>query len=114
MPANNEELKEKMMVAAEAVVSELVKQAEEKEDITLSEIERLVRAAGQQVMERLTTKLIEAKGNGEGQPACRECGQTMRSKGRKARHVITETGEVRLERDYYYCAHCRRGLFPPG
>jgi uncharacterized protein with PIN domain len=45
---------------------------------------------------------------------CPACGGQMHYKGQRGRDVVTEAGEVHVERDYYYCPACRRGLFPPG
>jgi len=47
-------------------------------------------------------------------PVCGECGREMHYKGHKKRHIVSSTGEVTLERAYYYCERCRRGYFPPG
>jgi hypothetical protein len=113
MPPSKEELKARLMAEAEEAIDELLGQANEKEDITLSDIERLVRAAGQQVMAKLTSRLVEAKRGDTNRPICSGCSQVMRYKGHKGRTVITETGEVRIERAYYYCAGCRQGVFPP-
>jgi hypothetical protein len=113
MPPTKEELKARLMAEAEEAIDELVGQANEKEDITLSDIERLVRTAGQQVMVGLTSRLVEAKRGDTDRPICSGCGQVMHYKGHKGRTVITETGEVRIERAYYYCAGCRQGVFPP-
>lgn len=49
MPPTRGELKAQLMAEAEEAIDELVGQANKKDDITLSDIERLVRAAGQQV-----------------------------------------------------------------
>ena len=113
MPPTKEELKAQLMAEAEEVIDELVGQANEKEDITLGDIERLVRAAGQQVMTKLTSRLVEVKRGDTDRSLCAGCGQAMHYKGHKGRTVITETGEVRIERAYYYCARCRQGVFPP-
>lgn len=45
---------------------------------------------------------------------CRECGKELTAKGQRGRGVAHLEGEVRLEREYHYCDHCQRGLFPPG
>ena len=114
MPLSEEELKAQLMAEAEAAISELAEQAADKDEITLSDIEQLVRKTGQQMMEQLTARLVEVSA-GKGEPTmCSECGQPMRYKGRKARDVVTETGEVWFERGYYYCQACRKGIFPPG
>jgi len=84
----------------------------EKEELKLSDIERLVRVAGEQVMKRLTARLVGAGAQEAESHICAECGGEARYKGQKARDLITETGEVRLERAYYYCPNCRKGFFP--
>lgn len=113
MRPNDEELKVQMMAAAEGVIEKLLAGTKEKEELTLSDIERLVRRAGQDVMEGLTGTLANAEAQGRESRICPECGRKMRYKGRKKRDIITETGEVSLERGYYYCPTCREGVFPP-
>ena len=113
MCPNDEELKAQMMAAAERVIEKLLTGTKEKEELSLSDIERLVRKAGQDVMEELTGTLANAEAQGRESRICPECGRKMRYKGQKKREVITETGEVSLERRYYYCPTCRKGVFPP-
>jgi len=113
MRTNDRELKAEMMIAAEGVIEKLLAGAREKEELSLSDIERLVRRAGQDVMQELTGTLVNAEAQSEENRSCPECGRKMRYKGRKKREVITETGEVSLERGYYYCPSCKKGFFPP-
>jgi uncharacterized protein with PIN domain len=113
MRPNDEELKAQMMAAAEGVIEKLLAGTKEKEELTLSDIERLVRRAGQDVMRKLTGTLAHAEAQGVESRICPECGRKMRYKGRKKRDLITETGEVSLERGHYYCPTCREGVFPP-
>jgi hypothetical protein len=114
MTGNDGELKARMMAEAEVAIDKLLASAGEKEELTLSDIERLVRGAGRQVMEGLTADLVEAESEGEENRICPECGRRMRYKGKEARTVITETGEVRIERGRYYCLTCEQSVFPPG
>jgi uncharacterized protein with PIN domain len=113
MPQTKDELKAKLMVEAEAAIDRLLAGASEKEELGLSDIERLARSAGQRMMERFTAGLVEAETGAEQSDACPECGQKMRYKGRKRRNLVAETGEVQYERAYYYCPSCRKGFFPP-
>jgi tRNA(Ile2) C34 agmatinyltransferase TiaS len=107
-------LKEQMMAAAEEIINGLLAEADKKEVLQLSDIERLVRSAGEAMMGQLTTELVEVEAQQAVSDNCPECGQKMRYKGKKSRYVHTETGEVRLTRGYYYCPTCRQGHFPPG
>jgi len=114
MTSDDKALKGRMMVGAEEAINQLLAEMGEKEDLKLSDIERLVRVAGEQVMERFTAQLVEAGAQEAEGCICPVCGGEARYKGQKVRDLITETGEVRLERAYYYCPHCRKGFFPPG
>ena len=113
MPPDAQDLKARMMAEAEEAIDNLLAGAGEKERLMLSDIEQLVRTAGQRMMEQLTQDLVEAEAEVEGVCTCPECGQKMRYKGEKTRHLATETGEVNLKRAYYYCPRCRKGVFPP-
>ena len=114
MSPNAQDLKAQMMAEAEEAIDNLLAGVDEREGLMLSDIEQLVRTAGQRVMERFTQDLVAAEAKVEGINICPECGRKMRYKGQKARHLATETGEVSLKRAYYYCPRCRRGFFPPG
>ena len=48
------------------------------------------------------------------EPKCKECGERMVDKGQKRKQLVTEVGEVTIEREYYWCPSCQRGIFPPG
>ncbi len=110
---NKETLKVQLMAQAEAAIDELL--AARKGENTLSEIENLVEAAGQTIQRQLTDTLLrlESQPSGPG-PVCEQCGLEMHYKGQKQRQVVTKTGEVEVERAYYYCNGCQRGYFPPG
>jgi hypothetical protein len=113
MRPDDKELKAQMMASAEEVIEKLLAGTKEKEELSLSDIERLVRRAGQDVMEELTGTLANAEAQGQESRICPECGRKMRYKGQKKRDLVTETGDVSLERGYYYCPTCRKGVFPP-
>jgi hypothetical protein len=111
-----EELKAHLMARAEETVDDLLARKPKAEDITLSEIEQLALKGGKAFREAVLASLVGESAREEeraGVP-CPECGQAMHYKGKRGKDVVTEAGEVRVERDYYYCAHCQRGLFPPG
>lgn len=115
MSPTKEELKIQLMAEAEKAINQMVEEAKEKDLLTITDIERLARKMGNQVMKEATQQLAEQNGvASEEKPCCPDCGQPMRYKGQKGKILLTETGEIRLERDYYYCETCRKGVFPPG
>ena len=107
------DLKARMMAEAEKAVDRMLAEKGKRQKLQLGDIERMVREAGQQVMERFTNEMVTEEAQGKESDLCPECGQKMRYKGRKARDLVTETGEVRMKRAYYYCPRCRKGFFPP-
>lgn len=116
MSRRNEELKAQLMAKAEAVIDELLASRRDPREATIADIERAVLVAGQRIEQELTATLVkESAAQVEGEwPRCPECGRRMKGKGKRAKRLVTEKGEVQLEREYYYCAGCRRGVFPPG
>ena len=84
--------------------------------MNITDIERLVLRAGEQIEVMLTEALIEAEeAEWKGvRPACPECGGEMRNRGYRERKLVTQTGEVSMRRRYYRCPECGRGFFPPG
>jgi hypothetical protein len=115
MPEPNAELKARMKAEAEAAIDELLAQRKAPAAASLADIERVVRAASLQFEQALTTELLaESAAELPVWPTCPQCRQKMKNKGKRRRRVVTETGEVEIERHYYYCAACGQGLFPPG
>ena len=47
-------------------------------------------------------------------PKCSKCGEEMHYKGQKRTKVESRTGNLDVERGYYYCPKCRERIFPPG
>ena len=116
MRLTDDELKAQMKATADAAIEKLVAEKKGPGEIQLSEIEHAVYEAGETFKAELTAGLVEQVSRAEGQgpgPVCPRCGQEMHSKGQKAKHLITETGQVTVKRAYYYCETCRSGHFPP-
>ncbi|MGB9578416.1 MAG: hypothetical protein ACPL3S_04025 [Halothiobacillaceae bacterium] len=114
MGSQGEELRARMMAEAGRAIDRLLEEVGDPERMTLTDIERGVRQAGQRVMEMFTQELAEAGAAVRGDEACPVCGAKAHYKGQKQRRLVTETGEVCVRRDYYYCPQCREGFFPPG
>ena len=116
MRISKEELKIKMMAKAEAAIERVLTEKKAPEEITLTEIEQLALQAGAEVQQEVTNALVEESKDQIKipEPICPECGEPMRYKDHKTKWIVTESGEVEIERAYYYCKACKRGLFPPG
>jgi predicted nucleic acid-binding Zn-ribbon protein len=110
------EIKAGLMKEAEKVIDDLLDWSEETAEPNLTQIEGIVLKLRQGLSEKM------AQGVAAGQeavrpvpgPSCKGCRKEMRYKGMLPKTVSSWVGEVRLERGYYYCDHCKSGLFPPG
>jgi len=115
MPDQNAELKARLKAEAEVAIEQLLAKRKAPGEASLADIEQVVRAASQQWEQALTAELLaESAAELPAWPTCPQCGQKMKNKGKRQRRVVTETGEVEIERHYYHCAACGQGFFPPG
>ena len=113
MSKSRAELKAKLLAQYESIVDDVLSQDEE--SVTLTEIEEVALRARVEVGRQVTAALLEAvNGQTSGGLRCKGCGQTMQNKGEKHRYLRTRSGDVEVERAYYYCPKCQAGLFPPG
>ncbi len=112
---DREVLRRAFLNKADAAFAAAVERAEQ-EQLDLSQLEEVVEQLRLQLAAELLESILQLQpeaGLGPG-PACAQCGQEMRSKGKKRRKVLTSQGEVQLNRAYYACEACETGLFPPG
>jgi len=102
--------------AMEGILEELWVWEEGQERPNLEAMEEVVLRLRHQLGQAMLEVLVEGQEAGQPvePPRCEECGEPMRNKGGKVRGVESRVGEVELERNYYYCARCRSGFFPPG
>ena len=116
MESQEEKLKTRMMKEAEARIERLVARKKSAEEIKLTEIEQWVIEARQEIGERLTQIMVEESAQEQMVPGpnCEKCGKEMHYKGEREKRVLTQMGEVRIGRPYYYCETCKDGIFPPG
>ena len=116
MKRTRAEIETALVVEAKEMFGELRDWNEETESPTLSQIEETVLKLRKRMGERMTELVIEEQEavRPVPGPACPTCGREMHYKGMKGTTIGARSGEVTLERAYYYCKDCRCGLFPPG
>ncbi len=116
MPTARETLKAQLLAQAEAAIDEMLAQKKAPAVASLADIEQVARHAGDKIEEAITTALLQESGAEltAQWPTCPSCGRRLLAKGKRPRRVVTEAGEAVVVREYYYCRHCRKGLFPPG
>lgn len=109
------ELKAKLLREYEALLDDVLNVDEAVPGLTLEAIEDRALATRAEVGRQITAALVELNsGQDVPGPRCAGCGREMHYKGRKHRYVRTRSGDIEVERAYYHCRGCRRGIFPPG
>lgn len=115
MPPRDPELVARLEAAAKAAVAKALAESPLPAEATLEDIERVALAAGQQIQQAIAAELAqESAAVLPDWPSCPQCGQKMKTKGKRRRRLVTQAGEVEIERLYYHCGACGQGFFPPG
>jgi uncharacterized protein with PIN domain len=112
MPSD-EELREQLKQQADAIIEGIMRNKKPAGQNSLQELERIAIQAGQGFEERVLAYLAQDEGQAEEEPVCAECGRRMRSRGRRKKQLVTEAGEIQIERGYYVCPQCGQKAFPP-
>lgn len=115
MKETREQKRARLLAAAEAAIDELLAWEETNTAPNLRQIEEEVLKLREEFGQELALTVLE--GQEAVQPAagvkCVQCGQEMRYKGRKPTEIESWVVNGALERGYYYCPACKRGIFPP-
>lgn len=109
---SREELKARLVAEAEAIIDRMVGADEGSQPRTLREIEQAALKAGQEIKARLLAGLVAKVPQTTVDQSCPQCGGKLKSKGKRRKWVLTQAGEVEVERRYYYCSQCKTGFFP--
>ncbi len=111
-----EELRARILAEVEKVVKERLADKRASSQMQLADIEHWVLQTGQEVQARLLKELAQASQEVQPveAPVCERCGSRMQRRGTRPRQVVSEVGEMTLERAYYVCPECGVSLFPPG
>jgi len=115
MKRSRSQLKAELMAQAEEVIDELLDWHEGSEAPTLTEIEEVILELRKRMSSGMASTIVEDQESVRPVPgpSCPECGEEMHYKGMKEVTVEGRAGMIEVERAYYYCDRCRRGLFPP-
>lgn len=111
MPNKKDDLKAKLRAEAEASIEKMLSDERVSQQMTITEIEAVI---GELEMDFRQRVLQEVIGEQEEQsPSCPDCGGKLRNKGKRSKRLVTLRGETDVERSYYQCTDCGKGIFPP-
>lgn len=115
MKRTREERRAILEAKAKELIDELMVWSEQTDRPNLTQIEDEILKLRQAMSESMLETVIEDQENQQPVPgpSCPKCGKEMQYKGGKSRQVTSRVGELKLERGYYYCSHCKESIFPP-
>jgi NADH pyrophosphatase NudC (nudix superfamily) len=115
MSRSDAELEVRLWAKAKDAIAKAVAERKPPANSSLADIERTAMRAGREIERAIAQALAEeCAAELPAWPNCPQCGQKMKNKGKRRHRVVTEAGEVEVERSYYHCAACGQGIFPPG
>jgi len=111
MSNKKEELKARLLAEAEVSIDQMLSDKRLSKRMTITEIEDVIgeleKDFRQRVLREVTDEQEEEWHN------CPDCGGKLRNKGKHSKRFVTLRGETDLERSYYQCEDCGKGIFPP-
>ena len=111
MPNKKDELKAKLLAEAEASIDQLLSDDRMSNQMTMTQIEDVIGEMEKEFRQRV---LQEVMGEQADQSVnCPECGGKLRNKGKHSKKIVSLRGETDVERTYYQCEDCGKGVFPP-
>jgi hypothetical protein len=116
MKRTRAEQKMELMAQAEILIDELLDWTADMPAPTLTQIEDVILELRKRLSAQMALAVIAAQDATRPVPGpgCPTCGGEMHYKDMKGNTVESRVGSLPLERGYYDCEDCRRGLFPPG
>lgn len=116
MKKSRSQKKAELQEASEKLIERLLDWEEKHERPNLSVMEEEILSIRKAFGEEMLRVAIEGQESRQpvAQIKCAGCGRKLSNKGGKERALASRLGELAIERGYYYCPHCKAGVFPPG
>jgi Zn finger protein HypA/HybF involved in hydrogenase expression len=114
MRHDRDELENQLHAKAKEAISNLLEALPDKAELTMSDMERLIGEMGHEIMRETMQGVAQREQVEPSQVMCEACQIQMYKRGKRKKRVVTQRGEIELERQYYVCPQCGTGSFPPG
>ena len=113
--SGNEQSRKEIVDRLKERLGRLLEEKFPQEPGTLEEIERIMEEVGSEIKQEAEREYVEWHGTGYVGPTCvcgcREEGEA-KFKGYYVKRAVTLSGELNIDRAYYYCSSCRKGHAP--
>jgi hypothetical protein len=112
MPPSKTERKAQLMKAAEELIDRMLAEKKPAHEIRFEDIEQAALRVGHGLQAEIVAEATVAAEVRE-DIKCPTCKERMTYQGMRSRPVVSEAGELTIQRGYYYCRSCKVGSFPP-
>src|SRR5262249_51227756 len=112
MPLTREEREEYLTEVAKRLIRDMLDNETPKAETTLEKIEQPALSVGNELQRAVAGYMVANIEQLVG-ASCPACGKEMVYQGQRRRVIVSEAGEITLQRAYYYCRSCKIGSFPP-
>jgi DNA-directed RNA polymerase subunit RPC12/RpoP len=116
MKESKEEKRARLLAKAAQAIDEYLEWEEKNPEPDLTQIEDIALELRKEFGQEIAQVAVENQSTRTPAPGpkCTKCGKEMRYKGKKRTQVESRTGNLDVERGYYYCPKCKERIFPPG
>jgi hypothetical protein len=114
---SEQQLAQELTAITSKVVKTTLEWSKEHPERTFDDIEAFVLKVRRQIGQEMAAALCEEQEAARPVPGpkCPKCGREMHYKGEHRRTIGSLVSDVKIERSYYHCEHCKdKGIFPPG
>jgi uncharacterized protein with PIN domain len=113
---SKEEKRARLLAKAAQAIDEYLEWEEKNPEPDLTQIEDIALELRKEFGQEIAQVAVENQSTRTPAPGpkCTKCGKEMRYKGKKRTKVESRTGNLDVERGYYYCPKCKERIFPPG
>ena len=114
MKRTRSEIKASLLARIEDELDEALDWQESATSPNLSEFENQVLSIRKSIGIRVLQAILQDEESDlSAEILCSTCTEPMQGKGKRSQTIETRLGTLELEREYFYCATCRGGIFPP-
>ena len=116
MKKSREQLRTDLMGKFERALERVLDWQEAHPKLTLTELEDFVLGLREEVGGEIAEAVLGQLDSKQVAEVlrCETCGRSMVYKGQEGKYVETRLGGLTIQRGRYWCAHCEKGIFPPG
>jgi DNA repair exonuclease SbcCD ATPase subunit len=108
------EIEAKLNQQAQRSISRMLDQLEQDSNVNLDKLEEATQILGETLLQSTLQEVASYYAQTNlSDVTCPSCGGQVYRRGARLRHLVTQHGDIEVQRTYYTCRACGQGHFPP-